>query len=723
MRRKKTETVSKVSTKIPIIGFHENGIFETAKHFFTEMYAIEQVEIQDAEIFKYRLKRLYLELPRDMVFQMVVHNTIIPKEQYLKSVLVPPQTYPQAEEYNRIILDTVEIGCNNIEKQVYLVVGKKAQTAEKAEEYFREQEPLIRKAFGSIPIRKMSSLERLQMLYHVFRSKKNSFGKEIDLKNNGRPELAHLKYMKMSELDLIAPKQWNTKKDLVDYTILDEGLPEQCYSRSLFINNIPREISVNAISDFTSISSHMLFSVYYHPTDAKAGFTALSEQVKKNTVVLRKQKRETIQDKKNHTVITFTERKEINEEVYFYEAALDTTKALVASEGVLMEASAVLTLFADSPEELERNTEILRISAAKYACSIKTLDMLQWEGFCSSLPLGRTWVNVSRFLSSERLAQFSPVITAENRIQSGAFYGLNAINDNLVILNRKQGIHLAGAIIGTERSGKTYQMKREILNALLTTNDNIRVVSCGTAYDAFIRKLSGEKITDLKINPLYITPGYGLTKPDEQAKELFLSAYEQVKRMSNGCFYEESNTEETCSEEKKEHSNEQSHLLLYQPKNPAEYLSIMEHLWNQSIEDKKNNITNWIFLDGIDEFLTASHGGGSILLYLLRYLKGSSDIKNVVTVLVQDAVELMTTIAGSLALEDLLGSCGYVKLLNQGPIERKKFTEVLNIPNALLSYITNVEPSQGLIITPTGSVAFNDNFLEKDSEFTKLFLS
>ena len=146
----------------------------------------------------------------------------------------------------------------------------------------------------------------------------------------------------------------------------------------------------------------------------------------------------------------------------------------------------------------------------------------------------------------------------------------------------------------------------------------------------------------------------------------------------------------------------------------------MEYLWNQSIEDKKNNITNWIFLDEIDEFLTVTHGEDVILSYLLRYLKGNSDIRNVVTVLVQDAVELMTTIAGSLALEELVCGCGYVKLLNQGPIERKKFTEVLNIPNALLSYITNVEPSQGLIITPTSSVAFNDNFLEKDNEFTKI---
>ena len=717
MKKRKAEPVSRVSNKIPIAGFHQDGIFETAKHFYTEMYAIEQVEMQDAEIFKYRLNRLYLELPRDMVFQMVVHNTIIPKEQYLKSVLVPQQNYPQAEEYNRTILDAVGIGCNNVEKHVYLVIGKKAPTAAEAEEYFKEQEPVIRKAFGTIQIRRLSSIERLQMLYHVFRSKKNSFGKEIDLNNNGRPELGNLKYMKMSELDLIAPRQWNTKKDLVDYTVLDEDLPEQCYSRSLFVNNIPREVSVNAISDFTSVSSHMLFSVFYHPTDAKSGFTAASEQVKKNTVILRKQKRETIQDKKNHTVITFTERKEINEDVYFHEAALDTTKALVASDGLLIEASVVLTLFADSLEELERNTEILRITATKYACSVKTLDMMQWEGFCSSMPLCRQRVNVSRFLSSERLAQFSPVIAAENGVQSGAFYGLNAINDNLIILNRKQGINLAGVITGAEHSGKTYQMKREILNALLTTKDKISLISCGTEYDSFIQSLAGKKITNLKTNPFHIAEGYGLTKPDEQAKELFLAAYEQAKRIGSD-YPLESYIGEVCQEQ--ENDNEQSRLILYQPENPAEYLATMEHLWNQSIEDKKNNITNWIFLDGIDEFLIAAHGEDVILSYLLRYLKASSDIRNVVTVLVQDAVEIMTTIAGSLALEDLICGCGYVKLLNQGPIERKKFTEVLNIPNALLSYITNVESSQGLIITPTSSVAFNDNFLEKDNEFTKI---
>lgn len=111
-----------------------------------------------------------------------------------------------------------------------------------------------------------------------------------------------------------------------------------------------------------------------------------------------------------------------------------------------------------------------------------------------------------------------------------------------------------------------------------------------------------------------------------------------------------------------------------------------------------------------------------ILPYLLKYLKASSDIRNVVTVLVQDAVGLMAAnVSSAIAVEELVSSCGYVKLLNQGPIERKRFTDVLNIPNALLPYITYVEPGQGLIITPVSNVAFNDNFLEKGNEFTKLF--
>lgn len=64
-----------------------------------------------------------------------------------------------------------------------------------------------------------------------------------------------------------------------------------------------------------------------------------------------------------------------------------------------------------------------------------------------------------------------------------------------------------------------------------------------------------------------------------------------------------------------------------------------------------------------------------------------------------------------------------MKLLNQGPVERKKYAELLDIPNALLPYISNVEPGKGIIITPSGNVAFNDNWTElyPEGNFRKLF--
>ena len=103
-------------------------------------------------------------------------------------------------------------------------------------------------------------------------------------------------------------------------------------------------------------------------------------------------------------------------------------------------------------------------------------------------------------------------------------------------------------------------------------------------------------------------------------------------------------------------------------------------------------------------------------------MKNTSSIRNVTTAVIQDTVGVMArSISSSIALEELVTDCGYIKLLNCDPLERKKFTELLNIPNALIPYITNVEPSQGLIVTPASNIAFNDNFLDKGNEFTELF--
>ena len=57
-----------------------------------------------------------------------------------------------------------------------------------------------------------------------------------------------------------------------------------------------------------------------------------------------------------------------------------------------------------------------------------------------------------------------------------------------------------------------------------------------------------------------------------------------------------------------------------------------------------------------------------------------------------------------------------------GPVERKKFVERLNISQQLIPYFVDREPGEGILITPSVNVAFNDHFEDKDNEFYKLFM-
>ena len=88
---------------------------------------------------------------------------------------------------------------------------------------------------------------------------------------------------------------------------------------------------------------------------------------------------------------------------------------------------------------------------------------------------------------------------------------------------------------------------------------------------------------------------------------------------------------------------------------------------------------------------------------------------------IQSSVKLMSDNKTLIRLEELINCCTNYKLLNQGAIERKKYSELLNIPNSLINYITNVDYGKGLIITPSSNIAFDDNFVEEKTAFYDLF--
>ena len=53
------------------------------------------------------------------------------------------------------------------------------------------------------------------------------------------------------------------------------------------------------------------------------------------------------------------------------------------------------------------------------------------------------------------------------------YYGLNALSNNLIMVDRKALKNPNGLILGTPGSGKSFAAKREIANAFLVSDDDV----------------------------------------------------------------------------------------------------------------------------------------------------------------------------------------------------------------------------------------------------------
>ena len=164
---------------------------------------------------------------------------------------------------------------------------------------------------------------------------------------------------------------------------------------------------------------------------------------------------------------------------------------------------------ADNPRQLGNNIFQAGSIAQKYNCQLTRLDFQQEEGLMSCLPLGLNQIEIQRGLTTSSTAIFVPFTTQE-LFQNGKealYYGINALSNNLIMVDRKLLKNPNGLILGTPGSGKSFSAKREIANCFLLTSDDVIICDPEAEYAPLVGASAWAGHQDLAyFNQLHINP-------------------------------------------------------------------------------------------------------------------------------------------------------------------------------------------------------------------------
>lgn len=159
-------------------------------------------------------------------------------------------------------------------------------------------------------------------------------------------------------------------------------------------------------------------------------------------------------------------------------------------------------------QELDNNIFQALSIAQQKNCNLRRLDFQQEQGLMSSLPLAHNEIEIERGLTTSSTAIFVPFTTQE-LFQNGKealYYGLNALSNNLIMVDRKMLKNPNGLILGTPGSGKSFSAKREIANAFLVTDDDIIICDPEAEYAPLVERLKGQVIKISPTSSQYINP-------------------------------------------------------------------------------------------------------------------------------------------------------------------------------------------------------------------------
>ena len=421
---------------------------------------------------------------------------------------------------------------------------------------------------------------------------------------------------------------------------------------------------------------------------------------------------------------------------------------------------------AKNKQELENVVFQTAGIAQKYNCALKRLDYQQEPGLMSSLPLGKNWIPIKRALTTTSTAIFVPFTTQE--FQSGKeslYYGLNALSNNLIMVDRKKLKNPNGLIVGTPGAGKSFAAKREITNVIIVTKDDIIICDPEGEYFPIVRAFNGQVVrisptSHDYINPMDINTNYADDDdPLSLKSDFILSLCELVVGGKNGLEPVEKTIIDRCVRlvyqdyladpvpEKMPILEDLYNLLRKQEEPEAQRLAtaleiyvngslkvfnhrtnvelnnrlvcfdikdlgkqlkklgmliVQDQVWNRVTVNRAAHKSTRYYIDEFHLLLKEEQTAAYSVEIWKRFRKWGG----IPTGITQNVKDLLA----SREIENIFENSDFILMLNQASGDRQILAKQLNISPHQLSYVTNSGAGEGLIFYGNTIIPFKDRF-------------
>lgn len=737
-----------VQQVIPIRAIWPDGIFFVGNKF-SKSYRFEDINYavasrEDKEEMFLSYSELLNSFDSGATTKITIHNRRLNQADFEGSMLIPLREDPldlYRKEYNQMLMDKA-VGAHGTVQEKYITISIAKKSVEEARQYFSRVTTELSAHFARLGSRciELDAVDRLRIFHDFYRTNEEA-GFRFSL-----PETMRKGH---DFKDYICPDTLEFEKD--------HFRMGELYGRVIFLREYASYIKDSMVSELCDLNRNLFLSLDIIPIPTDEAVREVENRLLGvETNITNWQRR---QNKHNNfsAVVPYDMEQQRKQSKEFLDDL--TTRDQRMMFGLL-----TMVHIAESKEQLDSDTEALLTTARKHLCQFSTLSYQQMDGLNTTLPFGVRKVHALRTLTTESTAVFIPFRAQEVIHPEGIYYGQNVISKNMLIANRKQLLNGNSFILGVSGSGKSFTAKREIVNQVLATDDDVILIDPEREYSALVEALGGETIhisatSPNHINAMDMNRQYGDgANPIILKSEFVLSLCEQLmgghhlgakekslidrctasvyrRFLQNNYKGDPPTLQDFRAELLKQAEPEAQDIALAielftagslntfaKPTNvnvnnrlicydildlgkqllPIGMLVVLDSILNRISQNRAKGRNTFIFIDEI--YLLFQHEYSANFLFTLwKRVRKYGAFCTGITQNVDDLLQSHTA-------RTMLANSEFIVMLNQASTDRRELAELLNISDLQLSYITNVDAGNGLLKVGSSLVPFTDKF-------------